>query len=106
MACSSASSTTSGAQRRGDAPADDAAREDVDDEGDVDEAGPGGDVREVCDPELVWPGRHEVTVNQVGPGASSHDADEPQFAHQAPHAAARLPQAFAAHLLPDLPDAV
>ena len=55
-----------GPQRRRDAPADDAAREDVDDERDVDEAAPRRDVREVRDPELIRPRRGEVPVDQVG----------------------------------------
>jgi hypothetical protein len=55
-----------GAQRRGDTPADDAAREDVDHEGDVDEAGPRGDVRQVADPELIRSRRDEVAIDPRG----------------------------------------
>jgi hypothetical protein len=43
-------------QRTRDTPADDAAREHVDDERDVREAEPGGDVRDVGDPELIVTG--------------------------------------------------
>jgi hypothetical protein len=44
-----------GAQRGRHAPPDNPPREDVDDEGHVDEAPPPGDVREVGDPKLIWP---------------------------------------------------
>ena len=50
----------------GGSPADDPAGEDVDDEGDVDGAGPGRDVGEVGDPQLVRGGRGEVTIDQIG----------------------------------------
>ena len=46
-------------------PADDAAGEQVGDEGDVDEAGPGGDVGEVGDPAAVGGRGDEVAVDQV-----------------------------------------
>jgi hypothetical protein len=49
-----------GLQRRRDSPADNPAREDVDDERRVNKATPRRDVREVGDPELIRPGRCEV----------------------------------------------
>ena len=55
-----------GAQRRRDPPADDPPGEDVDDERDVDEATPGGDVGKVGDPELIRPGRGEAPLDQIG----------------------------------------
>jgi hypothetical protein len=42
-----------GVQRGRNAPANDAPREDVDDKGDVDEAPPGRDIREVRHPEWI-----------------------------------------------------
>ena len=48
------------------APADYRTREDVDHEGDVDEAHPRRDVREVGDPELVRTGGSEVALDEVG----------------------------------------
>ena len=58
IACSRASSTKS-VRKGGDAPADDAPREDVDDEGHVDEAAPRRHVGQVRHPELIRPGRGE-----------------------------------------------
>ena len=54
-----------GVQRARDVPADDVAREDVDDEGGVGEAGPGADVGDVGDPEPVGGGGVEVALHQV-----------------------------------------
>ena len=54
-----------GAQMAGRLPADDEAAEDVEDERDVDEAGPGTDIREVGDPETVRGGRREVALDEV-----------------------------------------
>ena len=44
-------------------PADDAAGVGVDDEGDVNEAGPGRDIGEVGDPERIRPRRLELAVD-------------------------------------------
>ena len=63
-----------GRQRRRDAPADDAAGEDVNHERDVDEAPPRCDVREIRHPELVRPRRGEIPIDEIerplrlGPG--------------------------------------
>ena len=54
-----------GSEGVGDPPADDPSREDVDDERRVGEAGPGGHIGDVGDPQLVGRRRHEVTVDQV-----------------------------------------
>jgi len=52
--------------RRGaDAPADDLAGKGVDDEGDVDEALPGGDMGEIADPEHVGSGRPNLPVHLI-----------------------------------------
>jgi hypothetical protein len=48
-----------GRQGRGDAPPDDAARKDINDERDVHEATPRRDIREIRDPELI----RRVAVN-------------------------------------------
>ena len=52
-------------RRARDAPADDAAGVDVDDEGHVDEARPGGDIGEVGDPEHVRRRRLELAVHPI-----------------------------------------
>ena len=54
-----------GSERARDSPAHDPAAEDVDDEGDVDEATPGGHIREVRDPELIGAFCREVAFDQV-----------------------------------------
>lgn len=54
-----------GAQRPGHAPAEEAARKDVDDEGDVHEASPGRHASEARDPELIRPGRGALTVDTL-----------------------------------------
>ncbi len=46
-------------------PSDDASREDVGDEGDVDDSGPRGTVSEIGDPELVGPAGRELSLEQV-----------------------------------------
>ena len=53
------------AAANGHAPAHDPSRKDIDDEGHVDEAAPGGDVGEVGHPQLVGPCRHELAVDEV-----------------------------------------
>jgi len=82
-------------------PADDAAGEDVDDEGDVDEAGPSRDVGEVRHPKFVRSLGPELPVHVIaraGRGLVAHrrpleaTADgtlEPHLAHQPRHRAAR-----------------
>lgn len=54
-----------GVGRAADPPADNAASEDVDDERHIDEARPGGDVREVRDPQHVRARRPELAVHAV-----------------------------------------
>ncbi len=83
------------------APADDARGESVDDEGDVDEAGPGRDVAEVADPQRVRPRRLELAlhlVERTGRRAvadrrlqplAPHRALQTHVAHQARHRAPR-----------------
>jgi hypothetical protein len=46
-------------------PADDHPCENIDDEGDVDEAGPRRDIGEIGDPELVWPVRMEHPADEI-----------------------------------------
>ena len=50
---------------RDDPPADDAPCIGVDDESDVDEASPGGDIGEVGDPEHVWTWCPELTIDVI-----------------------------------------
>lgn len=89
----------------------------VDDERDVDDAGPGGDIGEVGDPPLVRAGPGEVPLQQVG-GSFTAVADgganpaaaagslQAQIAHQAGDRAAGRGDALAVQLPPDLPDPV
>jgi hypothetical protein len=51
--------------RSGDSPADDPAREHVDHEGDVDEAGPVGDIGKAGHPQLVWSLGQELSVDAI-----------------------------------------
>jgi hypothetical protein len=101
----------------GNPPADDASGVGVDHEGDVDEAGPGGDVGEVGDPERVRPRRLELPVHPVertgSPVAdrcfhrlSSHDALQPHLPHQPRHGASRHADPLPAELPRDLAYAV
>src|SRR4029079_13795835 len=97
------------------APPDNAAREDVDDKPDVDEAAPRRHVGEIGEPQLIGPGRGELAVDEIGrsirmrlrlgrrrPGAAARGADQAQGSHEAPDAAARHAQNFAPHLCPYL----
>ena len=101
-----------GRQGRRDAPADDPTGEDVDDQRDIDEATPGGDIREVRHPELIRSRRGEVPIDQIerpirlgsgvgrrGPGAPADGAGQAHLPHQPPDTTARRAQALAAHLL-------
>jgi hypothetical protein len=54
-----------GPHRTADAPADDSPGKDVDDEGHVNEALPGRDVREIADLQLVWPLGLELAVDPI-----------------------------------------
>jgi hypothetical protein len=95
-------------------PADDAAGEGVDDEGDVDRAGPGCDVGEVRDPGPVRRLGDEVAVDQVrgafgGPVLDGGDdlpaadsAGDAEFAHQPLDGAAGDLVALPAQVVPDL----
>ena len=108
-----------GAERIRHTPADNASREHVDDEGDVDEASPRRDVGEVRDPQLIGPGRHEVTVDEVNrtirtavrlrggdPRTASDSPTEAHGSHQAAHRTARHAVAVASQLPPDLARAI
>src|SRR5487761_1606338 len=87
-------------------PADNAAREDVEDDGQVEPAFPGPDEGDVADVLLIRPGRREVTVHQIGRHgqggvalgglsiAASVRAFDSQLVHQAAH-----PLARAAHVV-------
>jgi hypothetical protein len=56
-------------------PADDAAAPRVENDGEVQEAGPGRDVRDVGDPELIGSGRGEVALDEVRRGPRVLRAD-------------------------------
>ena len=55
-----------GAQRGGHPPADDAPREHIDDEGDIDEPGPGRHVGEIRHPQLIRSRGRELPINEIG----------------------------------------
>ena len=96
-----------GAHRTTDSPADDPAGKDIDDEGDIDEPRPRGNMGEIGDLELIRPIRLELAMDpilrtrrgRIAEGGSHHLA-----AHRPPQAEA-APQAFngaARHLNPFL----
>ncbi len=102
-----------------DAPADDPAGEDVDDEGGVDEAAPRGNVGSDPRPTADWVGSprrgdppSRCTVVGVSPlvvvrgRGPAHDAAQPRSTHQALDGAARHRDVFAIELLPHLLAAV
>ena len=105
-------------RRPRDAPADDAPGVDVDDEGDVDEAGPGRDIGEVRDPERIRPWRLELPVDVIQRTRRRLVADRRPHRLAADHALqaqARISrstvqratiEAFALQLPPDLAHAV
>jgi len=104
--------------RAGDPPADDAACEDVDDEGDVHEARPGRHVSEVGEPQLGRPLGSELTLDTIGrpiglirrnrgaAAAAPYDAPQAQPAHQSFDRAAGHRAALTTQLLPDLAHAI
>jgi hypothetical protein len=95
-------------------PADEQPGEGVDDEGDVDEAGPGRNVGEIGHPKHVRPlgledaihaverTRHRLVANRGALGSSANDAGKPHLAHQPRHRAASGGNSFAAELAPHL----
>jgi len=105
-------------RRPGDPPADNAAGECIDDEGHIDEPGPGRDIGEVADPEPVRRGRLELAVHPVerarrglvgdrrADRLAPDDALQAHGIHQPLHRAARHAEPFAQQLTPDLPRAV
>jgi hypothetical protein len=107
-----------GAQRPRGLPAHDEAAEGVDDEGHIDEPGPGRHVGEVRHPQLGRPGRREVPLHQVRgsgggrirrggpPGLATADALKAQLTHQPFHGAAGHRDPLPVQLPPDLPGAV
>jgi len=102
-------------QGRGDTPADNPPREDVDDERDVDEATPGCHICEIRHPELIRARRGEVAIDQVarlfgsrprlrrrGPCAAADRAGEAHFPHQTANTTAGDAEVLVSHLPPDL----
>ena len=103
-----------GAYRTTDAPADDPAGKDTDDEGDIDKTCPGGNVGEIRDPELIRPVCLELPIDPiqrtrcrgVAEGGSHRlaapHAPQAKASHQAFDGAAGDLDAFALQLPPDL----
>ena len=92
-------------------PADDPAREGVDDERDIDEPCPSGDVGEFREPELVRRRGEELRFTwSSGQGAAgsgtSHHARQPHLGHQARDGTAGDGYPFPVQLPPDLSHAV
>src|SRR5262245_7539994 len=104
--------------RAGDTPADDAARKYIDDESRVDEPGPGRDVGEIGDPELIRPHRGELALDQIcriirlvaadggSAFATAHNPLQPERLHQSFDGTAGDGDALTAELSPDLACAV
>ena len=107
-----------GTCRAGYPPAHDPPGKDVDDEGDIDKALPGGNVGEVRDPQGVWATGLELAIDvilrtrrrPVADGGTerlaTHHATQPQPAHQPLDGAARHVEALATQLSPDLAHAI
>ena len=103
-----------GAQRGGDAPADDAPRVHVGDERRVGEPAPRGDVGDVGDPQLVGSVGDEAALDEIGLGGwaiggdrrasppASGAAGQAHVAHQAFHRAASHPHTVTVELAPHL----
>ena len=97
---------------------DNAPGKNIDHEGDVDEALPGGDIGEVGDPQGIRPGRMELPVHLVMRAGrclvadgclhrlAAHRARKPDLPHQPCRGAACDPDSFAVELPPDFPHAV
>ncbi len=100
-------------ERAGHAPAHDAAREDIDDEGDVGKAAPGRHVRQIRGPEMVESRGHKRAVHRVRgvrgniigdrrfERPAAHGAVQPHVPHQSFDRAAIYGDPLADQLLPD-----
>ena len=107
-----------GMGRPTDPPAHNAARENINDKGDMNEALPCGDIGKVTDSEHVRCWCFELAVHLIqrtGLGlvrdrspdfATTNDTLDPNVLHQPCHRASGNIEAFAAHLMPDLADPV
>jgi hypothetical protein len=107
-----------GMSRAGDTPADDAPCKGVDNEGDIDETGPGRDVGKVGHPQGIWTRRFELPIDAIertrrrriadrGPHRlAPHDTSQAHRPHQPRHGAAGDRDPFPEKLSPDLPDAI
>src|SRR5271155_3273773 len=99
-------------------PADDPPRVGVDDEGDIDEAGPGRHMGKIGQPQTVWRGSVELSVHMIHRTGGRLVADRcPQrlapdrspkahAPHQSRHRAASCGEAFPPQLTPDLAHAI
>ena len=99
-------------------PTDDPPGAGVDDEGDIDEAGPGRDIGEIREPQTVWSGSAELSVHAIQRTESRLVADRcPQrlapdrppkahIPHQPGDRAASDAEAFPPQLTPDLAHAI
>jgi hypothetical protein len=104
--------------RAADSPTHDPAGKDVDDEGDVHEARPGGDEREIRDPQLVGSRGREAPLHSIqrfleglirdrrARPATAYNAPQALLAHQPLHGAASHRNAFPMQLFPHFAGAV
>src|SRR5262245_9429389 len=107
-----------GVHRAVDAPADDAARKHIDDEGRIDEPRPGSHVGEIGYPELIRPSGSELALDQIcriirlvaADGGSAfaitHSPLQPDRSHQSFDGATGDRDALTAELSPDFACAV
>ena len=107
-----------GVRRPACSPADDPARIGVDDEGDIDEAGPGRDVGKIRHPQCIRPPGRELPVHEIlrtlgrriADGRTHrlapHHASQAHQLHESLDRAARDGHVLAVQLFPDLAGAV
>lgn len=101
-------------ERRRCTPTDDSTREDVDDEGNVDESSRGRDIGQIRDPEVIRPRRYEVSLDEIQTTSvtvfhdrrttttSTSDALKAEAAHEPLYGAACHVDALLPKLIPDL----
>jgi len=107
-----------GMRRAADSPSHDPAGKGINDEGDVSEALPRGDIGEIRNPQHVWRRHAELAIDLVQRAwlrlvrnrrpdfLATNDTFQPHLLHQPSDGAARDIEPFPAHLVPDLAYAI